>query len=68
MPKRNKVEKIITVAKHKFRLEVYLSLDGHKDICWEIFPHSHDAALYAFSNKNKLTKLIESKHIYEPKP
>ena len=68
MPKRNKVEKRITVAKHNFRLEVYLSLDGHKDICWEIFPHSHDAALYAFSNKNKLTKLIESKHIYEPKP
>ena len=68
MPKRNKVEKTITVAKHKFRLEVYLSLDGHKDICWEIFSHSHDAALYAFSNKNKLTKLIESKHIYEPKP
>ena len=68
MPKRNKVEKTITVAKHKFRLEVYLSLDGHNDICWEIFPHSHDAALYAFSNKNKLTKLIESKHISEPKP
>ena len=68
MPKRNKVEKTITVAKHKFRLEVYLSLDGHNDICWEIFPHNHDTALYAFSNKNKLTKLIESKHIYEPKP
>ena len=67
MPKRSRIEKTIIVAKHKFKLEIYLALEGHKDICWEIYPHDYNAAMYAFSNKNRLAKLIESKHIYQPK-
>ena len=59
--------KKIKINKYKFDLEIYPNLDGHTDICWEIFPRSNEASLYAFSNKNKLTKLIEKKHIYEPK-
>ena len=52
--------KIIKVNKHKFNLEIYPKL-----VDWEIFPHNYDAALYAFSNKDKLNKKIESKYIYE---
>ena len=50
--------KIIKVNKHKFNLEIYPKL-----VDWEIFPHNYDAALYAFSNKDKLNKKIESKYI-----
>ena len=56
MPKRSKIEKVITVAKHKFRLEIYLSLEGYNDVCWEI---------YAFSNKDNLNKFIETNYIFE---
>jgi len=52
--------KIIKINKHKFNLEIYPKL-----IDWEIFPHNYDAALYAFSNKDKINKKIESKYIYE---
>jgi len=65
MPSKAFKAKNITVSKHEFRLEIYLALEGHKDIAWEIFPKNHKAALYAFSNKNKLEKLIEKKYIYE---
>ena len=34
---------------------------------WEIFPYDYEAALYAFSNKEKLNKIIKEKHVYEPK-
>jgi hypothetical protein len=34
-------------------------------VSWEIFPKDHHASLYAFSNKEKLNKLIEDKYIYE---
>ena len=67
MPKRNKIEKDIVVAKNKFRLEIYLGLEG-EDVSWEIYPEDYYAALYAFSNKDKLSKLIRDKHIEEPKP
>jgi|TARA_R110000796_G_scaffold123367_1_gene237718 hypothetical protein len=50
-------------AKNKFKLEIYLGLE--KDLAWEIFPHDYDAALYAFSNKDRMTKIIEHKYIYE---
>jgi len=43
-----------------FNLEIYPRL-----ISWEVFPQTYNAALYAFSNKNKLNKTIEDKHIYE---
>ena len=57
----------ITINKYKFDLEIYPNLDGHADICWEIFLEVMKQSLYAFSNKDKLTKLIEKKYIYEPK-
>jgi hypothetical protein len=50
------------VNKHKFYLEIY-----HNLIDWEIFPYNHDAALYAFSNKDKLNKIVTNKYIYEVK-
>ena len=65
MPKASKIKKTISInKKYKFDLEIYLGLE---DLSWEIFPHDYNAALYAFSNKEKLNKTIESKHIYEPK-
>ena len=58
MPNRNLEAKNIIVNKHKFRLEIY-----NKLVDWEIFPHTYDAALYAFSNKDKLNKLVEKKYV-----
>lgn len=64
MKSRNKsvIKKIIKISKHKFNLEIYPRL-----VDWEIFPHNYEAALYAFSNKDKLNKIIKEKHVYEPK-
>jgi len=59
--------KKIKINNYKFDLEIYPNLDGHQDIPWEIFPKTQKASLYAFSNKDKLNKIIESKYIYEPK-
>jgi len=65
MPRASRIVKTISInKKYKFDLEIYLGLE---DLSWEIFPHDYNAALYAFSNKDKLNKTIESKHIYEPK-
>ena len=66
MPKASKIVKTISInKKYKCELEIYLALEDK--LSWEIFPHDYNAALYAFSNKDKLNKTIESKHIYEPK-
>ena len=65
MPRKARIVRHIMIAKHKFILEIYLALEGHKDITWEIFPYDHDASLYAFSNKQKLENIIEKRHIYE---
>ena len=54
------VRRTIKIAKHKFNLEIYPRL-----VDWEIFPHNYDAALYAFSNKEKLNKKIEVNHVYQ---
>ena len=60
---RNKpIRKKIKVNKHKFTIEIYPAL-----VDWEIFPHDYNAALYAFSNKEKLNKIIKDKYIYESK-
>jgi hypothetical protein len=56
------ITKKIKVNKHKFTIEIYPAL-----VDWEIFPHDYNAALYAFSNKEKLNKKIKDKYIYEPK-
>jgi len=63
----NVIKRDITVAKHNFRLEIYPQLEGSEEISWEIYPEDYNAALYAFSNKDKLNKVIKEKHIYEPK-
>ena len=56
------ITKKIKVNKHKFTIEIYPAL-----VEWEIFPHDYNAALYAFSNKDKLNKIIKEKYIYESK-
>ena len=56
------IRKKIKVNKHKFTIEIYPAL-----LDWEIFPHDYNAALYAFSNKEKLNIKIKDKYIYEPK-
>ena len=56
------IKKVIKINKHTFNLEIYPAL-----VDWEIFPHNYNAALYAFSNKDKLNKIIKEKHVYEPK-
>ncbi len=67
---RNIVKRNIKVKGFEFTLEIYLRLEtsgysNRQDICYEIFPKNYDASLYAFSNKDKLNKLIEDKYIYE---
>ena len=57
----------IKINKYKFDLEIYPNLDSHEDITWEIFPKNQAASLYAFSNKDKINKIIKTKYIYEPK-
>ena len=54
--------KKIKINKYKFDLEIYPRL-----VSWEIYPKDYHAALYAFSNKDKLNKLIEDKHVFEGK-
>ena len=58
--KRSIIIKTIKIDKHKFNLEIYPRL-----VDWEIFPHNYDAALYAFSNKEKLNKKIKVNHVYQ---
>ena len=60
MPAKSIIKKTIEIDKHIFELEIYPRL-----VSWEVFPQNHDAALYAFSNKEKLYKTIETNHIYE---
>jgi hypothetical protein len=63
MPRKSTIQKTIKIAKNKFKLEIYLGLET--EFAWEIFPHDYDAALYAFSHKNRLAKIIENKYIYQ---
>ena len=65
MPQKARKVKHIMIAKHKFRLEIYLALEGSRDLTWEIFPYNHDASLYAFSNKKRIENIIEKKYIYD---
>ena len=61
------IKKEITVAKHNFRLEIYPHLLSNDEVSFEIFPRNYKACLYAFSNKNKIDKIIRKNYIYEPK-
>ena len=60
MPARSIIRKTIEVNNHMFNLEIYPRL-----VSWEIFPSDHNAALYAFSNKDILNKTINDNYIYE---
>ena len=63
MPGKSIIKKTITVDdKYIFDLEIYPRL-----VSWEIYPKDHHAALYAFSNKDKLNKLIEDEHVFQKK-
>ena len=62
MPTKSVIKKTIEVNNHMFDLEIYPRL-----VSWEIFPKTHEAALYAFSNKEDLNKIIETNHVYEEK-
>ena len=57
------IKKQIEIKKHKFTLEVYPYLEGTKEVTWEIFPIDYKAALYAFSNKDKLNKKVETEYL-----
>tara|TARA_R100000664_G_scaffold18492_1_gene27556 strand:- start:847 stop:1050 length:204 start_codon:yes stop_codon:yes gene_type:complete len=65
----SKVKKEIVVKGNKFTLEVYPHLEStnEDEFPFEIFPHDYNAALYAFSNKDSLNKLIKEKYITEKK-
>jgi len=66
MPNSKTIKKQITVSKNTFDLEIYPAREGNygtEGPYWEIFPYDYHAALYAFSNKDKLNKLIEKKFI-----
>lgn len=59
-------KKIISIEKHKFTLEIYPAREcynGYDGPYWEIFPHDYNACLYAFSNKNKISKIIQKKYL-----
>jgi len=62
----NIIRKDITISKHKFILEIYIALEGHSKICWEIFPENYKACLYAFSNKKSIENIITKQYLYEP--
>ena len=61
MPAKSIIKKTITIDdKYIFDLEIYPRL-----VSWEIYPKDHHAALYAFSNKDKLNKKIETNYVYQ---
>ena len=61
------IRKQLSVDKVKFTLEIYPAREGCNSRIegpyWEIFPEDYHAALYAFSNKDKLNKLIKEKYV-----
>jgi len=66
MPSSRTVKKQIKVDGVRFTLEIYPAREGCSGTegpYWEIFPEDYHAALFAFSNKDKLNKLIEQKFI-----
>ena len=63
---KNLVTKDIKISKHNYILEIYMDLEGHKDITWEIFASDYSGCLYAFSNKNRIENIINKKYIFEP--
>ena len=69
---KNVIKRNLKVDGVEFELQIYLRLEtkGHSNgqsFAFEIFPKDYHAALYAFSNKHELNKLIEEKYIEEPR-
>jgi len=66
MPSTRTIKKQIKVDGVGFTLEIYPVREGNskpEGPFWEIFPEDYHAALFVFSNKDKLNKLIEQKFI-----
>lgn len=66
MPSSRTIKKQIKIDNVKFTLEIYPAREGCSGTegpFWEIFPEDYHAALYAFSNKQKLNELIEKKYL-----
>ena len=62
----NTIRKNLSVDGVKFKLEIYPAREGSTGTegpYWEIFPEDYHAALFEFSNKEKLNKIIEQKYI-----
>ena len=57
------VQKLLEINNIKFTIEIYPPREGQKQNSFEIFPSDYQAALYAFSNKDKLNKLIIKKFL-----
>mgnify|MGYP001355981234 CR=1 FL=1 len=58
--------KNITVARHKFILEIYPTrkgCNGPEGPFFEIFAHDYKGCLYAFSNKHQINKLVKKKFV-----
>ena len=71
MPSSRTQIKKISIDKVKFTLEIYPAREGCSGTegpYWEIFPDDYHAALFAFSNKDKINKLIEKKFINDKMP
>ena len=65
---KNVVKRDLKVDGVEFELQIYLRLEtkGHSNgqyPAFEIFPEDYHAALFAFSNKQKLDNLIKQKFI-----
>ena len=62
----NTVKKEIKVGGNKFTLEIYPAREGCNGVegpYFEIFAHDYNASLYAFSNKDKINKIIKDKYL-----
>ena len=66
MPSSKTLRKQIKVDGVGFTLEIYPAREGNSKTegpFWEIFPENYNASLYAFSNKDRLTKKIKQKYL-----
>ena len=60
------IKKIITIAKNKYTLEIYPAREGchgTEGPHFEIFSFNYKGSLYAFSNKDKINKIIKENYL-----
>ena len=68
MPSTRTIKKQIKVDGVGFTLEIYPAREGNSKTegpFWEIFPEDYHAALFAFSNKDKLNKIVAKKYVLQ---